>query len=125
MGTIYPDYVTYDRVKLIADVNALRYEKMLWASMEPYPMPFDDPIGPVKLDVPFYSVARYLERLPEVDQRLTGIESYLQNEAATGKSFIPATIRPNVGDELINEVRDQLKLFSGRLEKIEHDLGAK
>lgn len=88
------------------------------------PLPID-PIGPIKYDVADRLLQSYFEMLPVLARHIDAIEDHLEKGFAEGKSFIRPEERPAVGNEILHQFTESVKLLNGRLEKIEKQLAKK
>jgi len=123
MGTEYLDnFLVNSKLKNIRDAQELIWAKRLEDTRVYYPIPFPDPIGPVKLDAADFLVRGVVQEMVSVEQRLSAMEEHLATGAAEGKAFIPAAQRPNVGSDLVQQAQTKLNLIQERVEKLERSL---
>lgn len=115
MGT-YPLKDVYDMENIKNIVDTLKYLP------RPLPVPFPDPIGPVKYDAIDWIVRSYLETLPAINQRIEKIEEHLEQGLPEGKPFIRPQERPSVGDESLQQLADSIVRLNERLDSIEKKL---
>jgi hypothetical protein len=86
------------------------------------PVPWPDPIGPVKLEALDWLVASYVQTLPAVIQRLEAIEQHLEQGLQEGQPFIRAKERPNVGEHALQELSQGIQRLNERMDAIEKRL---
>lgn len=83
------------------------------------PIPWPDPIGPVKYDA-FEGIMRsYLDLMPRVAQRIDSIETFLEGDLAEGKPYVRSEERPDVGADALSEVVETVRLLDQRISKLE------
>ena len=100
--------------KDIAD--SLRYTRLV-------PLPWPDPIGPIKYDAYEGLLRSYAEMMPRVAQQIDSIQMFLEKDFAQGKPYVRPEERPDVGADALTEVVKSVRLLEERLSKLESRKG--